>query len=180
MKNGIALLLSTFILTIILASCAASTGSRYSSTKKKEEKIESKERAKLPPEKFDITPYRTKLDLKENKKISAVSRKLNAWYEYNTAKDTGSTNKTVIKTVSGYRVQVYSTDNLADADSIRTELYDKTNQKSVYISFDPPFYKVKVGDFLNLNDAKNMSFKLSQLGYSEVRVVNDTVNVFKQ
>ena len=89
------------------------------------------------------------------------------------------TNKTVIKTVPGYRVQVISTDNLDEANTIRSEIYFKTNQKAVYVIFDPPFYKVEVGDFIDINDAKNLSFKFKQMGYKDARVVNETINIFE-
>ena len=73
-----------------------------------------------------------------------------------------------------------ATDNLEEADSMRSDIYFKTTQKDVYLFFDPPFYKVLVGDFKQFSDAKNLSFKLSQMGYAESRVISDTVNVFQQ
>ena len=80
--------------------------------------------------------------------------------------------------MQGYRVQVLITDNLDEANNMRSDIYFKTNQKAVYIVFDPPFYKVEVGDFKNMADAKSLSFQLKQLGYSDARVINETINIF--
>ncbi len=170
------LIFPSFIVSFLLISCAASTGTRYRTKEGKETNIIKKK--DLPPEEFNIAPYRTKLNIKGNKEVN-VSAPENVWYEYKTKVDTNANRLVFVKKIAGFRVQVYSTDNLNHADSVKSIIYQKTNQKSVYIEFEPPFYKVKVGDFINYNDAKNLSFKLNQIGYPEARVVNDSVNVFK-
>jgi len=68
---------------------------------------------------------------------------------------------------------------LANADSLRSELYNKTNQDHIYIIFDPPFYRIEVGDFTQISAANDLNFKLKQLGYSEARVVNEKINIYK-
>jgi len=52
------------------------------------------------------------------------------------------------------------------------------NQRS-YVNFEPPFYKVKLGDFRDNTDASNMRFRLSQMGYTESKVVRETINIFE-
>jgi hypothetical protein len=103
---------------------------------------------------------------------------VNAWYDY----DTTLSNSAVsipIKQTAGYRVLVLTTDNLDEANKMKAEIYFKTDQKPVYISFDPPFYKVKAGDFVNSTEANALGFKLNQMGYSESKVIRDTVNIFQ-
>ena len=87
--------------------------------------------------------------------------------------------KQIIGTTDGYRVQVISTDDIDEANLVRSELYEKTTRKEVYIFFEPPFYKVKVGDFTSKSEAENLRFKLNQLGYSESKVVQEIVNIFE-
>ena len=178
--------LSIFILIsaislLFIQSCGTSTGSRYdrSAVKETEKKFEEAKSEKKYLEDFNLDDYRTKIDAPEIKKDSAVAADLEAWYNYRTMPTKNDTNKTVIKTVPGYRVQVISTDNLDEANTIRSEIYFKTNQKAVYVIFDPPFYKVEVGDFIDINDAKNLSFKFKQMGYKDARVVNETINIFE-
>ena len=171
------------LLPLIVISCSAATGSRYE--KSKESKTETKTKTgsnnKLPEEDFSMVPYRTKVDIKENT-IDTLQNQtdLSAWYGFNNSDTTANILKqTVIDKVSGFRVQVYSTDNLTDANNKRSEMFFKTNQKNVYVVFDPPYYKVEVGDFTSLQDAKDLSFKLNQMGYTDAHVVNETVNVFE-
>ncbi len=172
------------LISIMLVSCGTSTATRYSeggksAELKKEEKAKGEKEIKKYPENFNLSGYHTKINVKDTNRVKEKNN-LNLWYTYHEAPDTGDVNRTVIKTESGYRVQVLSTDNLDDANKMRSEIYFKTSQKAVYIVFDPPFYKVEVGDFTDINDAKSLSFKFKQMGYSDSRVVNSTINIFQQ
>ena len=175
---------AVFICLLVFYSCSASTGGRYSNDEGKKDKNETttKKPNEETKEDFDFTPYRTKLDIPEKKlNFPASSKNLDVWYGYEEKNpDTLSSSQKIINKVSGYRVLVIATDNLEEADSMRSNIYFKTAQKQVYISFDPPFYKVSVGDFKDYTNANNLSFKLKQMGYSEARVVSDSINVFEQ
>jgi hypothetical protein len=129
-------------------------------------------------EDYDITPFKAKIIINDslaNKDIKG-DNKLNAWYDYDTNKSTEGLRK-LIRQTAGYRVLVLTTDNLEEANSMKSEIYFKTDQKPVYISFEPPFYKIKAGDFLNSSDASEFGFKLNQMGYTESRIIRDTVNI---
>lgn len=164
------------ITTLILIGCGSSTASRYESGKEKTEK-NTVNTAKLD-ENFDITPYKTKIEIKQVERPITIES-VNAWYDYNTSVEPQNSDETVVSTANGFRVQVFSTDDLANADSLRTELYSKTNQQHIYIIFDPPFYKIEVGDFIQISAANDLRFKLNQLGYSEARVINEKINIYK-
>ncbi len=169
------------ICILFIAGCSASTGSRYEKNEKKEDKevAETKKEPEVKTAEFDTYPYRETFDLKTPPDNSVKSEDLDLWFTYE--KDTSGTNqsRTIVDQVDGYRVQITATDNLEEANQIRSEVYFKTNQKPVYVTFDPPFYKVKAGDFLNVNDARDFSFQLNQMGYKETKVVSEKVNVFK-
>jgi hypothetical protein len=184
MTRKIFLLFISTATAIIFITCGTPVGSRYaqetekSSTEKTAGEKSATDTSKIKyPENFVITNYRSKIEIKESKKDSATNQE--AWYNYHIAPNKSDTGKTAVKNVPGYRVQIASTDNLDEADSLRSEIYFKTNQKAIYIVFDPPFYKIEVGDFIDMNEAKNLSFKLKQMGYSEARVVNETINIFE-
>ncbi len=184
MRLKILAFIISFLFPIILISCGTSTGSRYSEARKsgelkKEEKAKEEKITKKYPENFNLSEYHTKITVKDTAAAKRGKNNLDVWYDYHEAPDTGDVNRTVIKTEPGYRVQVLSTDNLDDANKMRSEIYFKTSQKAVYIVFDPPFYKVEVGDFTNINDAKSLSFKFKQMGYTDARVVNGTINIFQ-
>ena len=169
------LLIGITAITILLIGCSASTGSRYE-TKKETGKETSTEVTKEVTEDFDITPFQTEIDI-EAPPIATDKLPSDVWYGYG---DQSSVNERIIVgTTDGYRVQVLSTDDLDEANRIRAEVYEKTTRKEVYVIFEPPFYKVKVGDFTSKTDADNLRFKLNQLGYTESKVVQETVNLFE-
>jgi len=164
----------TFLIFIVVG-CSASTGSRYE-TKSNGKEIENEDEQELIVEDFDITPYKTEIDIEEVPSDSHVLPD-DVWYEYS---DTVSmSSKIVAGTTDGYRVQVVSTDNMDEANQVRAEIYFNTKNKEVYITFEPPFYKVKAGDFTSHSEANDFKFKLNQLGYPEARVIQETVNIFE-
>lgn len=178
MKTSI-YLISFFSLTVLLG-CSASTGSRYEETKETKKTEEFKEKKREVDEDFDISPYKTEIKIEEEPEILGSYQPLaDVWYGYGNSVNNNNGTKNVIGTSDGYRVQVLATDNIDEANQIRDAIYSKTNNKEVYVSFEPPFYKVKVGDFKSVEDASNLKFKLNQLGYSEARVIQDTINLFK-
>lgn len=169
------LIIAISAITSLLVGCSASTGSRYE-TKNETGKETSTEVTKEISEDFDITPYQTEIEI-EAPPIATDKLPPDVWYGYG---DQSSTNdKIIVGTTDGYRVQVLSTDDIDEANRIRAEVYEKTTRKEVYVIFEPPFYKVKVGDFTSKSEADNLRFKLNQLGYTESKVVQETVNLFE-
>lgn len=166
------------IISLSLFSCGTSTGSRYQQ-EQAEQKKEDKDSVRIS-ENFDLTRYHPKMDIPEKIKTTD-SAKTKVWYSYNEnpGGSHSDTSQTVIKSLPGYRVLVLSTDNLDEANNMRSDVYFKTGHTAVYVVFDPPFYKVEAGDFTDMNDAKNFSFKLKQMGYNDITVINETVNKFK-
>ncbi|HEY6437626.1 MAG TPA: SPOR domain-containing protein [Ignavibacteriaceae bacterium] len=169
-------LLVAFIgLAALLTGCSASTGSRYE-TKADTETENTIEEKKEVVEDFDITPYATEIDI-EAPPIATGKVPSDVWYEYNLSATDSM--KNIIGTTDGYRVQVLSTDDIDEANIVRAEIYEQTSRKEVYIIFEPPFYKIKIGDFTSKSEAENLRFKLNQLGYTESKVVQETVNIFE-
>lgn len=162
---------------IIFISCGTSIATRYQevTSKDKTKKVDTL-RVEYA-ENFDLTNYRTKLNLPAVKTES--SRNKNPiWFNYKSKPDTSNL-RTVSKTEPGYRVLAFTSDNLNDADSMKTDISSKTGRNDIYIIFDPPFYKVQAGDFTNMTDAKNLSFQFKQLGYDESRVISSKINIYK-
>ena len=166
--------LSAFIL--LFSACSASTGSRYEKdeTKRTTEKNESE----TIKEDFDITPYRTNIEIEESP--ANKNGVTEAWYEYDTENENQNSKKRIVGTADGFRVLVITTDNINEANSVREEIKSKVPGKETYISFEPPFYKVKIGDFTDITESNNLKFKLNQLGFTEARVVKETVNLFEE
>ncbi|MHB1687797.1 MAG: hypothetical protein ACYCVH_10525 [Ignavibacteriaceae bacterium] len=166
------------LVSIFLASCGTSIATRYQQETSSKESVK-KDTTRIKYHKnFDLTNYRTKLNLPEVKKNSSSDKNV-VWYNYKNSPDTSSLNKAAIKTVLGYRILVFTSDNLDEADSTKSDVSAKTNRQDVYIVFDPPFYKVEVGDFNDMDSAKNLSFQLRQMGYGDSRVISSKINIFQ-
>ena len=174
----IMLLLTTFM----IASCGSSTGGRYDKEEKKnttDKTSNDKETdlTSLPKEDFDITPYKIQITVPEKKSYSDKNSK-NIWFDYGSPKIENKT-KSLVGTVEGFRVLVLTTDNPEEANQVKADIYFNQNANEVYVDFEPPFYKVKVGDFDSQKNADDLKFKLNQLGYKEAKVIKEKINVYK-
>ena len=100
------------------------------------------------------------------------------WFDYGSNIIETKT-KSLVGTDDGFRVIVLTSDNLEEANQVKADVYFSLSAYEVYIDFEPPFYKVKVGDFDTLKPADELRFRLSQLGYKESKVIKDKINIYK-
>ena len=70
------------------------------------------------------------------------------------------------ETAQGFRVQVFSTANIDEANAKKAELEAAIPQERVYLEYDPPTYKIRVGNFLNRYDADRFVRYLSDKGFA--------------
>lgn len=92
-------------------------------------------------------------------------------------KDTSALNLEDSLTVrNGYRVQLISTQDLYQAETIakRAEAFFNL---PVYVVFESPYYKVRVGDFLSDLDALGVERKARQNGYPNAWIVPSEVYI---
>ncbi|PJA99677.1 MAG: hypothetical protein CO128_02965 [Ignavibacteriales bacterium CG_4_9_14_3_um_filter_30_11] len=163
------------ILPFLIISCGSSPSTTNDDNNKKND-TNKKLTFEDINEDFIITPYRTKITVNP-KSTSNIISYLNVWYGY-------PKNHLVDTTISqdnsnGFRVQILSTDNLEQARNMQNRVLPKISQKNAYILFDPPFYKLQIGDFTFLPLAENLEFKLKQLGYEDARVVREKINLHR-
>ncbi len=74
----------------------------------------------------------------------------------------------------GFRVQVITTKDPAQADDIIDEIETKLDLP-VYKIFEPPYYKVRVGNCVEQTEAEELMDELRREGY-ETFIVRDLVN----
>jgi len=82
----------------------------------------------------------------------------------------GSSNIDSNKVINGFRVQVLSTPNGEIAEEMRMELVSRLNN-DVRVIFDAPNYKVRVGAFIDRNDAERLRKQLYTTGYRRAWIV---------
>ena len=81
-----------------------------------------------------------------------------------------------VRSVSeGYRVQVLATRYYERADS-RAVLMKNTVSDSVYVDFEAPNYKVRIGDFIDRNSAESLQQDLVQMGYNSAWILRARIN----
>ena len=74
----------------------------------------------------------------------------------------------------GWRVQLSANSTLADADGRARGARAKFTEP-VYVEYEPPFYKVRVGDFLTRPEAESMATRARAEGYEGAWVVETLV-----
>ena len=74
----------------------------------------------------------------------------------------------------GYRVQVLATRYFEYADSLAISISDKITD-SVYVEFETPNYKVRVGDFINRDSAELLQQKLLNMGYKSAWILRTKI-----
>ena len=75
----------------------------------------------------------------------------------------------------GYRVQVLATRYFERADSLAV-IMKNTVSDSVYVDFEAPNYKVRVGDFIERDSAELLQQELVQMGYNSAWILRSRIN----
>jgi len=79
-----------------------------------------------------------------------------------------------VNTQDGYRLQIYETSQVDDANR-----YLKKSQKalpdSVYMIFEAPLYKIRYGNFVTKKEADIQKTKLKRSGYKDVWIVKSRI-----
>ena len=78
----------------------------------------------------------------------------------------------------GYRVQVLATRYFEYADSLAISISDKITD-SVYVEFETPNYKVRVGDFINRDSAELLQKELLNMGYLSAWILRSKITAQK-
>lgn len=75
----------------------------------------------------------------------------------------------------GYRVMVLNTDDRALAYKIKGQLLSQYPDQQVYMAYQAPFFKLKMGDFTDKSDAENLRKELSKTMAKGVFLVRETI-----
>ena len=78
-------------------------------------------------------------------------------------------------TVQGFRIQVFASNSYEDAVAVRNTLNLQLPTQWVYMVYDAPAYKVRVGDYTNRADANLAVDGFIDRGYKGAWVVPDRV-----
>ena len=75
----------------------------------------------------------------------------------------------------GFRVQIFASSSIDEANAAKAVAEEKAIRDSIYIVYDPPVYKVRVGDYATRFEANQHLTRLVNIGYPDAWVVADRV-----
>lgn len=75
----------------------------------------------------------------------------------------------------GFRIQIFATANIDEANAMKTTASQIITGDSLYVVFDPPVYKVRMGDFMSRLEASRKLSTLLDRGFPDAWVVNDQI-----
>lgn len=81
----------------------------------------------------------------------------------------------VEEAAQGFRVQIFASSSIDEANAAKTVAEEKVLRDSIYIVYDPPVYKVRVGDYATRFEANQHLTRLVNIGYPDAWVVADRI-----
>ncbi|MBD01518.1 MAG: hypothetical protein CMG45_00475 [Candidatus Marinimicrobia bacterium] len=85
-----------------------------------------------------------------------------------------SNNDSIPADIEGFRVQVFATQDRRKAEDIKEELSFKIDE-GIHIIFEAPNYKVRIGDFLDRDNAEKLRMTLVKEGLSSSWIVRTKI-----
>ncbi len=79
------------------------------------------------------------------------------------------------ETLQGFRIQITITKNFDEVSNLKTTLQNEFRDVWIYVVYDAPTYKLRIGNFVNRVEANLFLEKLHSMGYKEAWVVPDNV-----
>jgi hypothetical protein len=78
---------------------------------------------------------------------------------------------------NGYRIQLAQTEDNEEAKEIQRDALLGFSEHEVYSVFDPPFYKVRIGDFINWHEAEKLQQLAIRKGYKDAWIIPSKINL---
>ena len=76
--------------------------------------------------------------------------------------------------LEGFRVQVFASDQKEKADSMKIVL-ENIIQEPVFVTFEVPHYKVRLGNCINRVDAERLQKRLNEIGYHNAWIIRTRI-----
>ncbi len=154
------------ILVFILAGC---TSQRFAE--------KEKPKTEVPKDKFSLAQFEKTFNPADyDREVNIVQRidtaDKNKLPPLEIPKDT-----LIIKeeAVQGFRIQVFSSSGVDEANLVKNLVQEKFVHDTVYVEYDAPVYKVRVGDFINRYEANQRLPEFVEKGYRDAWIVPDRV-----
>lgn len=75
----------------------------------------------------------------------------------------------------GYRIQIFAGSDRNNAQAMRSKFLTEYPEEQVYLIYQQPYFKLRVGDYRNLIEAQGM-YKQLQKQFEQLLIVPDKIN----
>jgi hypothetical protein len=159
-------LFAGILLTALMVGCASSN-QFLEDEKPKNERTEEK---KLQLSEYEATldPVEFDQEIEIVQKARSIEKKQQIPLEI--PKDSMIVQEEVVQ---GFRIQIFSSSSVDETTLMRNLALEKFISDSVYTVYDPPVYKVRVGDFVNRYEANQRLPEFVEKGYRDAWIVPD-------
>lgn len=99
---------------------------------------------------------------------------VNSVFQSDNAIDSILTSDTVYWITEGFRVQILATKSMTKADSL-SAILNTVLQDSIYVVYETPNYKVRVGDYIVRAEAEETRQYLSNIGYPSAWIIRTRI-----
>jgi hypothetical protein len=157
-----------FLLTAIAAGCTSS----------KSFQAEEKQKYEQPKEKkLQLSEYEATLNPMEfDREIEVVQKAQSEEQKQQIPLDIPKDSLVVQEEVGqGFRIQIFSSSNVDETTLMKNLALEKLVGDSIYVVYDAPVYKVRVGDFVNRYEANQRLPEFVEKGYRDAWIVPDRI-----
>ena len=75
----------------------------------------------------------------------------------------------------GFRIQILSTTSRDQANQVKSDLLNRFSDEKTYLQYHSPYFKVRIGNFINKDDAEKFRLKLNKFYPLGVYIVEDVI-----
>lgn len=80
------------------------------------------------------------------------------------------------KTITGYRIQIFSGNDRNNANAIKTKFLKIYPDQTAYLAYQQPYFKIRIGDFRTRLEAKLFYDKMKE-EFGDCIIVTDKINL---
>jgi hypothetical protein len=157
-----------FLTTAVVAGC---TSSRPFQAEEKQKYERPKEKI-LPLSEYEATLNPIEFDREIEVVQKAQSEEQKQQIPLEIPKDSMAVRDEVVQ---GFRIQVFSSSNVDETTLMKNLALEKFVGDSIYVVYDAPVYKVRVGDFVNRYEANQRLPEFVEKGYRDAWIVPDRI-----
>jgi hypothetical protein len=81
-------------------------------------------------------------------------------------------------TMDGYRIQLFSGSERNNANALRNKFKQEYPDETIYLIYQQPYFKLRVGDYRSHIEAQQMYLKY-QKTYGQILIIPDKINLPK-